>query len=332
MNETRAGSNAEAHEPEMMHLKNRKKLWLIPAAAAGTGAGSVYWIYRYIFHSPRKNQDDDHDLPIPIPTQEQRDRCISLIDALNAKPYERVSILSHDGLRLSGRYYHTADGAPLAILCHGYRGTPSRDFCGGANICLSRGFNVLMIEERAHCSSEGHTISFGINERYDVLNWTRYAAERFGPDTKILLGGISMGAATVLMASELGLPQNVRGILADCPYTTPEEIITLTGKKLKVPMEALFPFVRLAAKLFGGFTLGGVNAASAVRHTKVPVLLIHGEADELVPCRMGREIATANPAMVELHTFPGAGHGLSYLTDTPRYSALIDAFCKKIGI
>ena len=226
MNETRAGSNAEAHEPEMMHLKNRKKLWLIPAAAAGTGAGSVYWIYRYIFHSPRKNQDDDHDLPIPIPTQEQRGRCISLIDALNAKPYERVSILSHDGLQLSGRYYHTADGAPLAILCHGYRGTPTRDFCGGANICLSRGFNVLMIEERAHCSSEGHTISFGINERYDVLNWTRYAAERFGPDTKILLGGISMGAATVLMASELGLPQNVRGILADCPYTTPEEIIT----------------------------------------------------------------------------------------------------------
>ena len=307
MNETRAGSNAEAHEPEMMHLKNRKKLWLIPAAAAGAGAGSVYWIYRYIFHSPRKNQGDDHDLPIPIPTQEQHDRCISLIDALNARPYERVSILSQDGLRLS-------------------------DFCGGANICLSRGFNVLMIEERAHCSSEGHTISFGINERYDVLNWTRYAAERFGPDTKILLGGISMGAATVLMASELDLPGNIRGILADCPYTTPEEIITLTGKKLKFPMEALFPFVRLAAKLFGGFTLGGVNAASAVRHTKVPVLLIHGEADELVPCRMGREIAAANPAMVELHTFPGAGHGLSYLADTGRYTALIDAFCKKIGI
>ena len=103
MNETRADSNAEAHEPEMMHLKNRKKMWFLPAAAAGAGAGSVYWIYRYVFHSPRKNQDDDHDLPIPIPTQEQRDRCISLIDALNAKPYERVSILSHDGLRLSDR-------------------------------------------------------------------------------------------------------------------------------------------------------------------------------------------------------------------------------------
>ena len=309
-----------------------KKLWMLPSSAAGVTAASVYWIYRYVFYSPHKNQDDDHDLPIPIPTQEQRDRCISLIDKLNAKPYERVSILSHDGLRLSGRYYHTADGAPLALLCHGYRGTPSRDFCGGANICLDRGFNVLLIEERAHCTSEGHTISFGINERYDVLNWTRYAAERFGPDTKILLGGISMGAATVLLASELDLPQNVRGILADCPYTTPEEIIKETGRMLKYPMEAAMPFVRLSARVFGGFTLGGVSTAEAVRHTKVPILLIHGEADGLVPCSMGREIAAANPAMVDLQTFPDAGHGLSYLTDTERYTSLIEAFCEKIGL
>ncbi len=313
-------------------MKNMKKLWLLPAAAAAAGAGSVYGIYRYAFYSPRKNQDDDHDLPIPIPTQEQRDRCISLIDAMNAKPYERVGILSHDGLKLSGRYYHTADGAPLAILCHGYRGTPSRDFCGGASICLNKGFNVLLIEERAHCSSEGHTISFGVNERYDVLAWVRYATERFGPETRILLGGISMGAATVLMASELELPANVRGILADCPYTTPEEIITEAGKMLKFPMEPLLPFVRLAAQVFGGFTLAGVNAAAAVRHTKVPILLIHGETDGLVPCRMSREIAAANPGMIELHTFPGAGHGLSYLTDTARYTGLIEAFSRKIGL
>ena len=309
-----------------------KKLWMLPAAAAGIGAGSVYWIYRFVFYSPHKNQGDDHDLPIPIPTQEQHDRCISLIDKLNAKPYERVSILSHDGLRLSGRYYHTADGAPLAILCHGYRGTPSRDFCGGANICLDKGFNVLLIEERAHCTSEGHTISFGVNERYDVLNWTRYAAERFGAGTKMLLCGISMGAATVLMASGLDLPANIRGIMADCPYTTPEEIIKEAGTMLKYPMEPALPFVRLAARVLGGFSLSGASAAEAVRNTRVPIMIIHGEADKLVPCSMSREIAAANPGMVELHTFPGAGHGLSYLTDTERYTSLIDAFCDKIGL
>ena len=191
---------------------------------------------------------------------------------------------------------------------------------------------MLLIEERAHCTSEGHTISFGINERYDVLNWTRYAAERFGPDTKILLCGISMGAATVLLASELDLPQNVRGIMADCPYTTPEEIIKETGRMLKFPMKLAMPFVMLSARIFGGLTLGGVSTAEAVRHTKVTILLIHGEADGLVPCSMGREIAAANPAMVDLQTFPGAGHGLSYLTDTRRYTDLIEAFCEKIGL
>ena len=308
------------------------KLWTIPAAAAAVGTGSVYGIYRYIFHSPRGKQNDDHELPIPIPTQEQHDRCISLIDALNARLRERVTISSFDGLRLTGRYFHTADGAPLAILCHGYRGTPSRDFCGGADICLNAGFNVLMIEERAHGRSEGHTISFGVNERYDALAWTQYAAQRFGPDTKILLAGISMGAATVLMASELDLPANVCGILADCPYTTPEEIIAIVGEMMKFPMKLAMPFVRLAARVFGGFSLKNASAVSAVRNTKVPILLIHGEADNLVPCGMSREIAAANPAMIELQTFPGAGHGLSYLSDTERYTKLVLDFCERIGL
>ena len=308
------------------------KLWTIPAAAAAAGTGSVYGIYRYVFRSPRRKQNDDHELPIPIPSQEQHDRCISLIDALNARLRERVTISSFDGLRLCGRYYHTADGAPLAILCHGYRGTPSRDFCGGADICLSAGFNVLMIEERAHCRSEGHTISFGVNERRDVLAWVQYAAQRFGPDTKILLAGISMGAATVLMASELDLPANVCGILADCPYTTPEEIIAVVGEMMKFPMKLSMPFVRLAARVFGGFSLKNGSAVSAVRNTRVPILLIHGEADGLVPCGMSREIAAANPDMIELQTFPGAGHGLSYLSDTERYTKLVLGFCERIGL
>ncbi len=65
---------------------------------------------------------------------------------------------------------------------------------------LREGHNVLMIEERAHLESEGHTITFGIKERYDALDWIRYALQRFGEDTRIILVGISMGAATVLMA------------------------------------------------------------------------------------------------------------------------------------
>ncbi|MBO4915270.1 MAG: alpha/beta fold hydrolase, partial [Oscillospiraceae bacterium] len=247
----------------------------------------------------------------------------------NAIPYERVSITSFDGLRLNGRYYNVRDGAPLVLMCHGYRGTPSRDFSGGADLCMGLGYNVLIIEERAHCSSEGHTISFGINERRDCVDWCRFAAERFR--TPIILVGISMGAATVLMASALELPENVRGIIADCPFTSPKAIIRKVGAVQGFPLGLTMPLAELGARVFGGFSLSTpADAAEAVKRAKVPVLLIHGEADNFVPCVMSREIAAANPALVELHTFPDAWHGASYLTDTPRYTRLVKDFCRRV--
>lgn len=253
-----------------------------------------------------------------------------MIDAVNSLPYERVTIRSHDGLTLSGRYYHQRDGAPLNICFHGYRGTPSRDFSGGFQIMRRQGHNVLMIEERAHKNSQGHTITFGVEERYDCLDWIRYALERFGPQTRIVLSGISMGAATVLMASALPLPEQVVGITADCPYTSPAAIIRQVGRHMGIP-EGVSGFLSAAAaRIFGHFRLNAADAAEAVRQTKVPILLIHGEADDFVPCAMSRRIHAANPERIAFFTFPGAGHGLSFLADPGRYEELIRAFTRQV--
>lgn len=306
-----------------------KYLKYVAASTTAAVAATVYGIYRYGFYSPRGKQNDDHRILIPM-SETQRDYSIAMIDKLNARPFERVYIRSYDGLRLSGRYYHIKDGAPLAILCHGYRGTPSRDFCGGAEICFNMEMNVLLIEERAHCSSEGHTITFGVKERYDVLSWANYAVERFGADLKILLAGISMGGGTVLMASGLCLPQNVRGILADCPFTSPSEMIMEFGRSKKLPMKIAYPMASMAAKLLGDFSLKDADAVEAVKNTVVPILIIHGEADGLVPCEMSRRIAEANPEMITRYTFPGANHGLSYITDTVRYTQLVEEFCENL--
>lgn len=313
-----------------MKAKTIGKVLAGSATLAGCAAFSAYCSYRFIFYSPRGEQNDDHRLMVAVKTQEERERSIALIDALNARPFEKVEITSFDGLRLAGRYYHISDGAPLAILCHGYRGTPSRDFCGGADICFDAGMNVLLIEERAHCSSGGHTITFGVNERFDILDWTRYAVRRFGEDVEILLAGISMGASAVLMTSELALPRNVKGILADCPFSSPKDIIKKVGDAKGFNMDLCWPFVVAEARVFGGFDVNGADAVSAVRHAGIPILLIHGEDDRFVPCEMSRLIARANPEMIEFHTFPGAGHGLSYLEDTERYTRLVRDFCRKI--
>ena len=301
--------------------------YFVPGAAATTAA--VYGIYRYGFYSPRGGQNDDYRILIPM-SEEQRKQSIAMIKKLNGRPFERVYIRSYDGLRLSGRYYHIKDGAPLAILCHGYRGTPSRDFCGGADICFNMKINVLLIEERAHCESEGHTITFGVKERYDVLSWINYAVDRFGADLKVMLAGISMGGGTVLMASGLRLPQNVRGILADCPFTSPADMIMEFGQAKKLPMKIAYPMAGLAAMLFGNFSLTDADAVEAVKNTEVPILIIHGEADGLVPCKMSQRIAEANPEKIIRYTFPGADHGLSYITDTARYTQLVEEFCERI--
>lgn len=290
--------------------------------------GSFY-AFRIAFYSPKKdrNQVIKPKDPQYDPYREEMRR---LYHQLKDRPCELVSIISHDGLKLSGRYYHIKDGAPLDIGFHGYRSHPFTDFSGGTELSFLMEHNVLLIDERAHGRSEGSIISFGILERLDLLEWVNYAVSRFGRDQKILLFGVSMGGATVLMASELELPNNVKGIIADCPYAKPLDVIQYVGSRTGLPNWLIKTFSLLSARIFGGFDLLETDAVCAVKKTKVPILIIHGEDDRYVPCWMSESVAMANPNMVQRFTFPGAAHGISYLTDTPRYHRLVKEFIMKI--
>ena len=230
---------------------------------------AAYGTYRFIFYSPNATQNNDHTIPVSTGMEEQTEHIHRMIDQLAAVPYEEVKITSHDGLRLRGRYYHQRDGAPLAICFHGYRGTPTRDFSGGSRVLAKLGYNLLLVEERAHCASEGHTISFGVNERKDCLAWVFHFHYRF-PDTEMLLVGVSMGAATVLMASALPLPDCVRGIIADCPFTEPLEIIKKTGQSFHIPPFVTAVMAPVAARLFGRFNLNGASALKAITARTIP--------------------------------------------------------------
>ena len=241
---------------------------------------------------------------------------------------EDVFINSFDGLKLHGRYYHAKDGAPLDIQFHGYNGNAMRDFCGGNKISRESSHNSLLIDQRAHGMSRGKTISFGINERKDCLSWVRYAVERFGEDTEIVLSGVSMGAATVLMASDLGLPKNVKAIVADCGYSSPKAIINKVMRDSGLPDKLMYPFVWLGAMVFGKFNLTESSAVSAVSESDVPILIIHGGADDFVPCYMAEEIYKACRSEKKLLIVPGAGHGMSYLVDKDLYEKTVKDFIK----
>ena len=128
-----------------------------------------------------------------------------------------------------------------------------------------------------------------------------------------------MGAATVLMAAGLNLPENVKGIIADCPYVRASDIIVEVGKSMKYPSWFTVPCAWLGARIYGGFNLYETDAVKAVTKSRVPILIIHGEDDTLVPASMSALAQQANPKLVRRETFPGAGHAMSYMVDTDRY-------------
>lgn len=304
-------------------------VYLIVCIILAVVFGGAYYAYRIAFYSPTKDREkipEIKDEKYKVHKNAIRD----LYRELQSKPCEFVTVQSRDRLTLSGRYYHVKDDAPLAIGFHGYRSCWLIDFCGGADIAFEMGHNVLLIDERAHGKSQGRSITFGIKERQDLLCWIDYALNRFGADSKILLYGVSMGAATVLMASGLKLPENVKGIIADCPYSSPLDIILKVGKQTGYPPKLIRPFVILGAKIFGGFDVKETTAEEAVRNSRIPILLIHGADDNFVPAEMSEEIAKANPEKITRYTFPGADHALSYMVDTPRYRKLVTEFVQRV--
>ena len=296
---------------------------IVASGIVGLGAAS-YACYRMVFSVPKKCGDPYEGIEhgsFALYKHNIRE----LIDTVVAIPYEDVYTISEDGLILHAKYYEKTPGAPVEILCHGYRGTGYRDFCGGLQLALKRGHNALLIDQRAHGLSEGKCLTFGIKERKDCRSWVDYIIERCGKDTKVILVGISMGAATVMMATELELPANVVAVIADCGYTSPEAIIRKVMKDKKYP-NVLYPLVRIGAKLYGHFDLHETSSEKALKASKVPVLFIHGEADDFVPCDMTRDNYKVCASKKKLVTVPEAGHGLSYLVDLDKYTEAIDEF------
>jgi fermentation-respiration switch protein FrsA (DUF1100 family) len=154
--------------------------------------------------------------------------------------------------------------------------------------------------------------------------------ERFGPDAKIILCGISMGAATVMMAAGEELPENVIGVLADCGYTSNEDIIKkVIRQDVKLPPNISYPFVKLAARLWGGFDLDETSPIEAMKNCQRPIIFIHGEADDFVPCDMSIRNYEACTAPKTILTVPGAGHGLAYLMGRDDYFKTLLAFSNK---
>lgn len=289
----------------------------------------LYLIYRYAFGADAKRLADDTEIPNEEKYKEHVAGIHRNIQAIKDTVSQKWTITARDGAKLVGKYYQNVEGAPVVIMFHGYRSSAIRDGMGAFKACKDDGYNILMVDQRAHRESGGKCITFGVKERYDCVDWIHEVCRKCGKDIKIILIGLSMGAATVMMATGLNLPENVKGVIADCGYSTPKDILQTVIKMMKLPVSLAYPFVKLSAKIYGKFDLEGASATEALANCKVPILFIHGEADELVPCEMSRGNYEACASEKELYTVAGAGHGLSYLTNVEAYMGKFRGFLRK---
>ena len=288
-----------------------------------------YVAYRIAFYTDRHDDLDpiawlgEIDEPWKAETK-------ASVEKLLTKNFEDCYITSRDGLKLHALYYRNSPDAPTVIQCHGYRSFSFRDFSIGSLRAIDeRGFNLLLIDQRSHWKSEGHTISFGLKERFDLIDWIDFLIKEKNAG-KIALSGMSMGSATVIMAGGQKLPENVVGIIADCPYSSAARVILKVTRDMKLPAIPLFPFVYLGALIFGRFNLLADTPKKAIKRCKLPLLLVHGDSDTFVPYKMSCEIYEARPEGTEFITVAGADHGFSFIVDRPRYEAALIEFEKTV--
>lgn len=240
----------------------------------------------------------------------------------------RFTITSRDGLTLAARYI-APENAPrgIVLMVHGYRSDPINDFSFAVRDMRQMGMGCLLIEHRAHLTSEGNTITFGVMERYDVLEWARFLEKEF-PGTPVIFDGISMGGATVMMAAALDLPRNVRGIIADCGFTSMHEMFEkIIGEWFHLPPWPFIPLASAYSRLINGFGFSDVTTAESLKRAKVPVILAHGTGDTFVPFTMAEKIYGAVRDSIDI-TFikaEGAEHGMTYLKEYESYKGAVEA-------
>lgn len=306
------------------------KKWLLALPAAALAGG--YWGFQYACKRIPEPDWSSEEALKQTPYAEFAESLPRALRWLQDHNAEDVEITSFDGLRLRGKWVPAEKPKATIILFHGYHTHYIHDFAGIFSMYHSIGLNLLLVRQRAHGESEGKYITFGVRERKDALSWIDFHNRTHGMDN-VFLGGMSMGASTVLFAAGEDLPPNVRGITADCGFSSPAEILGhVIRKDFHLPPKLVLPLMEVWARTLGGFSLWECSSRESLARSKTPVIFIHGKADTFVPCSMSQSGYACCASEREIHLVEGAGHGRSYLYEPEKLTrALVDFFNRNLS-
>lgn len=236
---------------------------------------------------------------------------------------------SADGVQLHGLWIPVKNSKGTVLMAHGYRSTMLLDFHLAFELFHRLGMNILVPEQRAHGQSGGKFITFGAKESTDMQCWIRFHNRTLscGP---VILYGISMGASTMLYLADRKLPGNVKGIIADCGFTSPARILSQVYRAvLHIPPLLSVWAAGLFAWTLAGFSIWKYDTRRTLAATRLPVLMIHGQADSFVPCEMTLQGYAACTGEKALLLVKDAEHGLSFVYDGLRYTSMVIDFLKE---
>ena len=293
------------------------------------GLIAVYFVFFFSPPFDRENPEPDALMGEEFP------ECVKKTDRETAKiketyPHEAVSVKSDDGLNLYADFYINQNETCRTVICvHGYNSCGYHDFSRMVEPILKNGCNCLLIDQRHHGKSEGRFTGYGMLESRDLLKWISLVNEYF-PDGKIVLYGVSMGAATVMQASGLDLPGTVKGIAEDCGYTSCyNEFAAVLKKIAHLPAFPLMNILAFMSRLLLKLDIRS-DSRDCVAKSPVPMLFLHGDADAFIPVSMCGECFEACGSEKYMHIYEGAGHAQSHFRKPEEYERDFFDFVGKV--
>ena len=235
---------------------------------------------------------------------------------------------NNGNLKLHAYEINNTNSNVWTIIIHGYmsQGDEMIEYTKQFN---KKGYNVLLLDLRGHGTSEGDYVGMGWHDRLDIIDWINYIVNK-NSENKIILYGISMGAATTMMTTGENLPSNVKLAISDCGYTSTWDEF---GYKLKELFNLpTFPVLNAAStvcNIRAGYNFKQASSVEQVKKSNTPTLFIHGSEDTFVPFEMLEVVYNAASCEKEKLVVEGAGHGMSSTVNPDLYWNTIDNFIAK---
>lgn len=241
-------------------------------------------------------------------------------------------ILAKDGARLHAYYIAAAQPtAKTSVIVHGYTDNAIRMLMIGRLYNRELGYNVLLPDLRNAGLSDGDHFQMGWLDRLDVLQWMDVASKIYGDSVRMVVHGISMGAATTMMVSGEQQPPYVKCFVEDCGYT---DVWDEFAHKLKsgfgLPSFPLMNVTNQLCRLKYGWSFKEASALEQVKKSTLPMFFIHGDADTYVPASMVNTLFDAKATGdKERWVVPGAIHAMSYRDNAKEYTEKVRTFTDK---